>query len=126
MYSNIEDKIIDILEKEMPNEGKSMFEQLSFTSEELLIINKIPNGVNDIVDSEYYSENFISSFKSVIDFGEGDKINYMLDKIINNLTKNNDNIWPINPNENEFSPTSGTKIVSHRVMELIEQKFRNE
>ncbi len=123
MYSDIEHKIIDILETNMPNEGISMFDEINFTQNELFAINKIPDGVDDIEDSEYYSEKFATTFKNVIDNREGDKVNYILEKIINNLTENNNNNWPINPNNNEFSPTSGTKIVSHRVMELIEDKF---
>jgi len=124
MYSDIETKIIQILEKNMPNEGIAMFEEIDFTQEELNAMNSAPVGVNDIEELDYYSENFLNSFKNVIDNYEGDKIILVLEKIVDKLTEQHNNVWPINPNKNEFSSVTKTKIVSFRVMDIIEQKFR--
>lgn len=122
MYSNIKNKIIEVLDKNMPNEGVAMFEEINFTQEELETINKIPTGVNDIEELDYYTENFLTSFKNAVDTLENDKISLILEKIVDKLTEQH-NVWPINPNENVFSSVTGTKIVSRRLMDLIEYNF---
>jgi hypothetical protein len=124
MYSDIENKIIEILEKHMPNQGIDMFEEIDFTQEELEEMNKKPTGVDDIEELEYYSDNFLTTFKNAVDTFESDKINLVLVKIVDKLTEQHDGIWTINPNKNQFSSISGTKIVSNRVMDIIEQKYK--
>ena len=122
MNPNIKQVIKDIIWKHTQNNDINYFEEIGFTDDDIEKINAIPDGVNDIILPDYCSQNFLDSFKVVIDTHPEESINLILDKILIRLDGEHDT-YPINPNKHEFSSVSDTKIIKTRVMKVIEEKY---
>lgn len=122
MHPHIKNKVKEVIWKSTKNPNVNYFEEIGFTDEDLERINAIPSGVNDINLPDFCLQNFLDSFKSVIDTQPRDSINLILDKVVTRLDEEH-GTFPINPNKHEFSSISETKIIKARVTKIIEEKY---